>query len=359
MDDLSLRTPKTRDISQTKYPPDNIAALYSTSQNITSTMTKISELLYTQQIRLNALTQVSDEGLCIIDKEGKILLQNDNANQYIIEFCTCQKNQGCAFHSFINRKTRYQTEPEFINITGKNHVFSVNCKRLVPADSILLVSIKKLPGQESLNEKTLKIIHELTVSLAHEINNPLTPILGLTSPSMQMTNYDYEWNKQLNTIYQAGERIASVIQHLMTADRSLECVSEKAVTIDNILNSIKFMLSEDKSLKHFSLNIKDDFKNPSAACFPEQIAIILYYLVKSLAGIRKNTASGMKIYIQYQPDLKQIKIYAANQSMREMGYCAEMYKDFYKVLADILGEKIHARAEAWSDNHYKGYSVLF
>ena len=63
-------------------------------------------------------------------------------------------------------------------------------------------------------EDTTATLDSIVAALSHEINNSLTPIIGLTSPAMQSCAYSPEVRMILNSIFSAGCRIAETMESL-------------------------------------------------------------------------------------------------------------------------------------------------
>ncbi|NQT30890.1 MAG: two-component sensor histidine kinase, partial [Deltaproteobacteria bacterium] len=90
--------------------------------------------------------------------------------------------------------------------------------------------------QEELNiSSRLASIGELAAGVAHQINNPLTGVLGFSQRLLRKST-DQETNQDLKRIYTEAERAAKVVQNLLTFARRRQTQKQYS-DINDILES--------------------------------------------------------------------------------------------------------------------------
>lgn len=147
-------------------------------------------------------------------------------------------------------------------------------------------------SKDVIVDQTVKLVHasrlavlgEMSVGIAHEINNPLSVI----SSSVQMLDRSAKTdrlNKEVivnyaEKIYKAVARISSIVKGLKLLANQSERVPKKEVLVSEILNETTPFYQE-----HFTaLGIKLNIKSPPALkifCHPVQISQVLMNLLKN------------------------------------------------------------------------------
>ena len=84
------------------------------------------------------------------------------------------------------------------------------------AISVLASSQSQMPSQEFLDQKRLEAIVETAVTVNHEVNNPLTAILGnVQLLLMKREELDSDFRRKLEIIEQSAVKIKDVTQKLL------------------------------------------------------------------------------------------------------------------------------------------------
>lgn len=109
---------------------------------------------------------------------------------------------------------------------------------------------------KSLQNAKLASLGELSASVAHEINNPMTIILG-TLPFLTKFALNPEiFSQKIHTIQKAGERIVKIVQGLQKYSRSAEKLEVKPVNISTVIS--ESVLLTDIRAKKFKVEIRNN-----------------------------------------------------------------------------------------------------
>lgn len=120
-----------------------------------------------------------------------------------------------------------------------------------------------LKAKTELREAQLQLVHsgklnaigEVAAGLAHELNQPLTVILGLVNSVMKNTGVAKNEMKKLDLIEKASTRMHMLITHLQAFSR-LDETEMRQIDLNEVINNA-FIIVED-ALKKDSIKIKRD-----------------------------------------------------------------------------------------------------
>lgn len=139
---------------------------------------------------------------------------------------------------------------------------------------------------EELLETSAKLttLGEISASIAHEINNPLTILLGKTNlinTLVKKNKYDLsQLPADLSKIEGAGLKIIKIIKGLKSLARNSESDPKEKIIFSDILSDV-LELTHDKMISHNVIlqnNINEDFV---IECNPSQISQVLVNLISN------------------------------------------------------------------------------
>lgn len=174
----------------------------------------------------------------ITDLEGNILKSNDSAKEY---FKTDLIGQN--IHKLLEIDKKEATQEKYLSVKEniidefhlKNHVFEFrsfpifNRSHEVYSYIIYIIDITEKRKMEAqlIQSGKLAAIGEMAAGIAHELNSPLTAILGNSQLLLRSFKQDDRSYKLLSDIYLCGKRCKSIIQNLLTFSRQDEYVFEE------------------------------------------------------------------------------------------------------------------------------------
>ena len=195
-----------------------------------------------------ALVGLSAAAVYLWDKKGKATLsaafaQTDTEQEYL---------QNLEAGLFSGLRDERQLESAYMSFAGDppRHSFTLPLRyqgqvrgaviglqqgeRTIVSEDIFLEALSALlalnsaaaglaekapTGQKALDKAKVEGIHQTAVTANHEINNALTPILGIANLLRTGPGVSEDMQDKLQKIEQSADRIRSVLQRLMRVDK--------------------------------------------------------------------------------------------------------------------------------------------
>lgn len=204
-----------------------------------------NEVLDTKKQWEETFQAVSD-AIFIVGLHGNILQANHAAHQYFIsEKRLTEKNVNDLF--FTQEKNPFMETLSTENpSSGKLHIgkkicecycfpiFNDSNKLYAAIIYIKDVTAKKQIEAQLIQSGKLAAIGEMAAGVAHELNNPLTAIMGNSQILLRKFDQQDPSYKLLNDIYECGKRSKNIIRNLLTFSRQDEYLFEKCSVNDAI-----------------------------------------------------------------------------------------------------------------------------
>ncbi len=139
-------------------------------------------------------------------------------------------------------------------------------------------------------------VGEMTAGVAHEINNPLTGIIGYAQLLMDRKDIPLDAKRDLAAINEGAQRVAGIVKRLLTFSRQVK-PERRLVDINEIIEST--LLLRDYHLRTNNINVitKLDPHLPETIADPGQIQQVLLNLIVNAETEMKLAHGGGKLTI--------------------------------------------------------------
>ncbi|MEL4024554.1 ATP-binding protein [Lysinibacillus endophyticus] len=181
----------------------------------------------------------------VTDTNGTILKCNNSANKFFDSYIIGQNLQNLLeLPDLAIIKENYYQEFHY-----KQHLFELRAYPITNKNYqiysyiiyIIDITEKRKMEAQLIQSGKLAAIGEIAAGIAHELNNPLTAILGNSQLLLRVGKSDERTNKLLSDIYVCGKRCKNIIQNLLTFSRQDEysfedfCINESVEQVLDII----------------------------------------------------------------------------------------------------------------------------
>jgi len=339
---------------------ENIGTVHTSVHHASTALNRLSTLINSQQDRIESIISSIDDGIVQIESDGSPVFRNANGEVYYKALCSCETSSGiCPVHSLINEFKRSNHIQMTHHIHNECLHYEIMLKKMTVNSEAgkLFMRIRKFSlangtAANSAYDMIAPLIKELIAALAHEINNPLTPIIVLSEMDVATLPPPSESPKHLEIIHDAGERIQHVIQQLLSFNQvyhngkntRIELNRAVRLMINNIrkdFTRFRIKLNADKNKQPAYIKIND-------AQFQQIVHFILYNIQSQMRSAGENAAITLSTHEEKNARLLRILIEDIDlpwffpeddKYLHNAGN--SNFRDIQLILADLLAQLNH------------------
>jgi two-component system NtrC family sensor kinase len=202
------------------------------------------QALQAEKNKLQSLINALEDDLSIQDKDYNIIYQNEQSRRSSGGDCTGEKcyqayegkdevDEDCPVKKAFKDGKSHTSERKWVKPSGEVIFWEATANPIRDAGGNIVSCLEvarniterkqaeereKELQRELLLSSRLASIGELAAGVAHQINNPLTGVLGFSQRLLRKST-DQETNQDLKRIHTEAERAAKVVQNLLTFAR--------------------------------------------------------------------------------------------------------------------------------------------
>lgn len=139
-----------------------------------------------------------------------------------------------------------------VNILGGGSLIEYRGKPAVMAIARDITDVKKLQ-QQLIQADKLAALGQMIAGVAHELNNPLTSVIGFTQLILMDSSLDEQIRENLEIVRHEAERTRKIVQNLLSFSRQHK-PSRTEVNINELLNSALDLRAYEMSVNNISVH---------------------------------------------------------------------------------------------------------
>ncbi|WP_183252599.1 sensor histidine kinase [Anoxybacteroides tepidamans] len=209
------------------------------------------------------------EMILVVDLDGNILRYNDAAKEFfqfhlhkknICQLLSIDMNESPIIENLETKKPVHRRIHIQQRVCEFHSYPVLNEKQNMYAVMIYINDItEKLRIEAQLVQSgKLAAIGEMAAGIAHELNNPLTAILGNAQLLLRSFSKDDRSYKLLSDIYSCGKRCKTIIQNLLTFSRQDEYAFEEC-SVNEAVEQVLGLIGDQIQKQNITIQKKLDY----------------------------------------------------------------------------------------------------
>jgi two-component system NtrC family sensor kinase len=208
------------------------------------------------------------EGLAVVDEGGRItranralasLLSRDIAEVQGHELAPALLGNPAALHELMEVARRGERPVPLVARSRAGRAVRINAARMPPVSTVshLVVLVEDVTEQQTMESQLIQseklaAVGQLVSGVAHELNNPLTSIAGLSEFLLEQKELGENDRGHLRVIHEQAERAGRIVRNLLTFARKAPAERER-VDLTDVLQRTALLMSYDLRLKDVTL----------------------------------------------------------------------------------------------------------
>ena len=169
---------------------------------------------------------------------------------------------------------------------------------------------ERLLQERLLQSEKMASVGQLVSGVAHELNNPLTGVMGFAQ-LLLTRELDDTVRAQIQTIYGEAERAAKIVQNLLSFARRRKPTKEMS-DVNGLLQRVLELRSYDFTIRNISLDLTLDPRMARVWVDPDQVQQVLFNVIKNAEQSMIDSAGGGRLTVVTRGSAESIRVSIAD-----------------------------------------------
>jgi two-component system NtrC family sensor kinase len=270
------------------FAPDETRLLYSAASLASTALERAETSHPSDEGGLQALIGSLDDGIVLVRERGSTLV-NEAAHRLLAALCRRPEDQEVALEetpiaSLVEEvwTSGQRRQVDYALEDGRRRHLSVKALPLGGFERGVVVVLREVTEERLLQERLMQSekmasVGQLVSGVAHELNNPLTGIMGFAQ-LLLTRELDDRSRHEVETIQGEAERAAKIVQNLLSFARRRKAEKE-LVNLNTLLERVLELRSYDLRLKNITLDLELDPQLPRTMLDPDQIQQVFFNII--------------------------------------------------------------------------------
>lgn len=298
---------------------------------INSALQKIAYMKKAEKSKVEAIIENMHDGIVLLNDKSKITMVNPSAKR-ILQLTNAPFKIGTTLNKIgdCNIKELIDQLRNIHRISGQRNFLQKEINLKSEYDIILSLTASILKSNEIDSNQFILILRniteekkaqeqlfmtsklaslgELAAGIAHEINNPITSVMGYAQfHLMQITDKDKELKEDLQRIFDEGKRVQNIVKSLLSFAREQEH-EKKEMDLNKAVSEVLKLFGKQLALNNIKLilelspNLSKIYGNPS------QIQQVIINLIQNAFDAIQQSKKGSIIKLKTQSSGSDVQI---------------------------------------------------
>lgn len=289
------------------FSAQHIQFLGTVALQASMSLTQLRQFLETRKTTFQTILENIKSGVILIDGNYSVKMTNPAGKNLLKSVAKVDSDENITFIGNIPIKnlvddifwSREEIRKEEISIADvTTHFYQITVSPFKAGDSRIIgviIVIQDITEEKVANQQLMQIarmvsVGELAAGVAHEINNPLTGILGFSELLLERSDLAPDLQEIIRDIYSSGKRASQITEDLLHFARNQREPTKEIIDLVDVLDvTLKLVVSQYKKL---NINIVRDYPDSQLNIFGNSGKI--QQAVLNLIGNAKDAMVGAR-----------------------------------------------------------------
>lgn len=239
------------------FSADQVRLLHALAYQTVLALQRLQAILERERALLQAMVESMADGVILLDEGGRLVAANAQGRGLYARLCKCDGEKTCPLHDLMRTALTDHEKAVDQEMSVRDQFYVARAAPAVishPEGAFrgVVITLRDVTEQHLIQEQLfqaskLAAIGELAAGVAHEINNPLTAIIGF-SELLLADAQDEGTRDALERIREQGLHARNIVQNLLNFARSqhlAQGVVDLNVTIKQAVDLVRRQLELD------------------------------------------------------------------------------------------------------------------
>jgi two-component system NtrC family sensor kinase len=267
---------------------------YTVANQVSLALERVAAQREAEHAHLASLAESLSDGIVLVDAALRVTSLNSAAHDHLASLADIRLEEGATVDGMplgalaqealaSGKPTALQDLPTSPASSERRYLVAMAAPLAgSPEGSAAVVILRDVTEERLMQERLLQSekmvsVGQLVSGVAHELNNPLTGIMGF-SQLLLARELDERTESDVKTIYGEAERAAKIVQNLLSFARRRRADKEPA-NLNTLVERVLELRSYDLRMKSIELVLELDPKLPETMVDPDQIQQVFFNVI--------------------------------------------------------------------------------
>ena len=286
---------RARSVDPNGFDSSKKRTFYTVANQVSLALERAIVQRQTERAHLASLAESLSDGIVLVDADLRVTSLNQAAHDHLSSLADVRLAEGATLTDTTLAKlaeqaltsgepTKLQDLPTSAVSPERRYLVAMAAplagSREGSAAVVILrdVTEERLMQERLLQSEKMVSVGQLVSGVAHELNNPLTGIMGFAQLLLAREELDDRTRNDVQTIYTEADRAAKIVQNLLSFARRKRTEKESA-NLNVLLERVLELRSYDLRVKNIEVELDLDPNLPQTMVDTNQIQQVFFNII--------------------------------------------------------------------------------